>query len=52
MEPSRPVMAMGRTRAQALGTVRISMGRLSTEDGARRMATALRQVVEKQKALA
>jgi cysteine desulfurase len=52
MEPSRPVMAMGRTRAQALGTVRISMGRTTTEDGVRRLAAALRQVVEKQKALA
>jgi cysteine desulfurase len=52
MEPSRPVMAMGRTRAQALGTVRISMGRHTTEDAVRRLAAALRQVVEKQKALA
>jgi cysteine desulfurase len=52
MEPSRPVMAMGRTRAQALGTLRISMGRLTTEDSVRRLAAALRQVVEKQKALA
>ena len=52
MEPSRPVMAMGRTRAQALGTVRISMGRSTTEDAVRRLAAALRQVVEKQKALA
>jgi cysteine desulfurase len=51
-EPSRPVMAMGRTREQALGTVRISMGRHTTEDSVRRLATALRQVVEKQKALA
>lgn len=52
MEPSRPVMAMGRTRQQALGTVRISMGRHTTEDSVRRLAAALRQVVEKQKALA
>lgn len=52
MEPSRPVMAMGRTRAQALGTVRISMGRLTTEEGVRRLAAALRQIVDKQKALA
>jgi cysteine desulfurase len=52
MEPSRPVLAMGCTRAQALGTVRISMGRFTTEDSVRRLATALRQVVEKQKALA
>jgi len=52
MEPSRPVMAMGRTREQALGTVRISMGRHTTEESVRRLAVALRQVVEKQKALA
>src|SRR6185436_3426873 len=52
MEPSRPVMAMGRTREQALGTVRISMGRHTTEEAVRRLAVALRQVVEKQKALA
>jgi cysteine desulfurase len=52
MEPSRPVMAMGRTRAQALGTVRISMGRFTTEDALRHLAAALRQIVEKQKALA
>ncbi len=52
MEPSRPVMAMGRTRAQALGTVRISMGRFTTEDSARRLTAALREIVAKQKALA
>jgi len=52
MEPSRPVMAMGRTREQALGTVRISMGRHTTEESVRRLGVALRQVVEKQKALA
>jgi cysteine desulfurase len=52
MEPSRPVMAMGRTREQALGTVRVSMGRHTTEESVRRLAAALRQVVEKQKALA
>lgn len=51
-EPSRPVMAMGRTRAQALGTVRISMGRGSTPDAVRGLAAALKQVVEKQRALA
>ena len=51
-EPSRPLLAMGRTRSQALGTVRISMGRFTTADSVRGLATALRQVVEKQKALA
>lgn len=52
MEPSRPVMAMGRTRAQALGTVRISMGRTTTEESMRRLARELKSVVSKQKALA
>lgn len=52
MEPSRPVMAMGRTRAQALGTVRISMGRGTTEASMRRLAAELKSVVAKQKALA
>lgn len=51
-EPSRPLLAMGRTRSQALGTVRISMGRFTTAESAAGLATALRQVVEKQKALA
>lgn len=51
-EPSRPVLAMGRTRAQALGTVRLSMGRFTTADAVSGAAAALRQVVEKQKALA
>jgi cysteine desulfurase len=49
---SPSVMAMGRTKAQALGTVRISMGRFTTEESVRRLTAALRQVVEKQKALA
>lgn len=51
-EPSRPLLAMGRSRAQALGTVRISMGRFTTADSTAGLATALRQIVEKQKALA
>jgi cysteine desulfurase len=51
-EPSRPLVAMGRTRVQALGTVRISMGRFTTADSVGGLAAALRQVVEKQKALA
>jgi cysteine desulfurase len=51
-EPSRPLLAMGRTRSQALGTVRISMGRFTTADAVAGLAAALRQVVEKQKALA
>jgi len=51
-EPSRPLLAMGRPRAEALGTVRISMGRFTTPESAAGFAAALRQVVEKQKALA
>lgn len=51
-EPSRPLLAMGRSRVQALGTVRISMGRFTTPDSAAGLGAALRQVVEKQKALA
>lgn len=51
-EPSRPLQAMGRTRDQALGTVRISMGRFTTADSVAGLAAALRQVVEKQRALA
>ena len=52
MQPSRPVMAMGRTREQALGTVRISMGRGTTEDAVRRLASTLSDVVQRQRALA
>jgi cysteine desulfurase len=52
MLPSRPVLAMGRTEAQALGTVRISMGRHNTEETVLQLASTLKQVVEKQKALA
>ncbi|MBV8879444.1 MAG: cysteine desulfurase [Planctomycetaceae bacterium] len=51
-EPSRPLLAMGRTRVQALGTVRISMGRFTTADAVAGLVAALRQVVEKQRALA
>ncbi|HLY10148.1 MAG TPA: aminotransferase class V-fold PLP-dependent enzyme [Planctomycetota bacterium] len=51
-EPSRPLLAMGRSRVQALGTVRISMGRFTTAESVGGLAAALRQVVEKQKALA
>ena len=38
--------------AQALGTVRISMGRGNTEEAMRRLAKELQAVVAKQKALA
>jgi cysteine desulfurase len=52
MEPSRPVLAMGRTREQALGTIRISMGRATTETSVRELAATLKDVVERQRALA
>lgn len=52
MIPSRPVMAMGRSEAQALGTIRISMSGVNTEESVRGLAATLKQVVEKQKALA
>jgi cysteine desulfurase len=52
MEPSRPVMAMGRTREQALGTVRISMGRQTTEQAVRDLAATLKEAAERQRALA
>lgn len=51
-QPSRPLLAMGCPRVQALGTVRISMGRSTTADAVAGLAASLRQVVEKQKALA
>ena len=51
-EPSRPLLAMGCPRVQALGTVRISMGRFTTADSVGGLSAALRQIVEKQKALA
>jgi cysteine desulfurase len=51
-EPSRPLLAMGRSRIEALGTVRISMGRFTTDESVAGLSAALRQVVEKQKALA
>ncbi len=52
MEPSRVVLAMGRTREQALGTLRISMGRGTTPASVQELAATLREVVEKQRALA
>lgn len=51
-EPSRPLLSMGRSREEALGTVRISMGRFTTAESVAGLGAALRQVVEKQKALA
>jgi cysteine desulfurase len=51
VEPSRVILAMGRTDREALGTVRISMGRHTTEDRVSELAAALKDVVERQRAL-
>ncbi|HEX7900804.1 MAG TPA: aminotransferase class V-fold PLP-dependent enzyme [Planctomycetota bacterium] len=47
MEPSRVILAMGRSKALALGTLRVSMGRLTTEASMNAMAAALKDVVKK-----
>jgi cysteine desulfurase len=49
MLPSRIVLAMGRSKALALGTLRISMGRLTTDVVP--LAKALVEVVKKQREL-
>ena len=51
VEPSRVILAMGRSRREALGTIRISMGRHTDEAQVRDLATALKEVVERQRAL-
>lgn len=51
MQPSRTVLAMGRSRAEGLGTLRVSMGRGTTERAVDDLAAALREVVQKQRAL-
>jgi cysteine desulfurase len=52
LEPSRVVLAMGRSKALALGTLRISMGRLTTEASMTSLAAALKEVVKKLRELA
>ena len=52
VEPSRVILAMGRSRREALGTIRISMGRHTDEEQVRDLAAALREVIERQRALA
>jgi cysteine desulfurase len=52
IEPSRIIIALGRSKKQALGTVRISMGRNSNEEEVRELAKVLGQVVERHKILA
>lgn len=51
VEPSRVILAMGVSRREALGTVRISMGRHTDEEQVRDLVAVLTQVVERQRAL-
>jgi cysteine desulfurase len=44
-EPSRAILALGRSPAAALGTIRVSLGRASTEATARALAVALAAAV-------
>lgn len=46
-EPSRVIRALGRTRREALGTLRISMGHGTTEEDVDAMIGALLEVVER-----
>jgi cysteine desulfurase len=48
-EPSRALLAMGLTRAEALGTVRVSMGRLTDERAVDDLAAALAAAVRRQR---
>jgi cysteine desulfurase len=51
LEPSRVILARGRSRSEALGTLRISMGRGNTAESVRELAAVLANVVAKQRAL-
>ncbi|HEY3319523.1 MAG TPA: cysteine desulfurase family protein [Planctomycetota bacterium] len=52
VEPSRAILALGRSKAEALGTVRISMGRDTTATDVDDLARALIEIVARQRALA
>jgi cysteine desulfurase len=52
VKASRIILAMGRSPAEALGTVRISMGRTTEPEEIKKFTTALIDVVERQRALA
>jgi cysteine desulfurase len=52
VEPSRIILAMGRPRRVALGTVRISMGRHTRPETVREFASVFAEVVERQRNLA
>jgi len=49
--PSRVLMAMGRSREVALGTIRISMGRYTVQNAVDELTTALLNAVERQKTM-
>ena len=51
VRPSRVILAMGRTEPEALGTIRVSMGRDTNEEQALNLATTLAEVVDRQRAL-
>jgi cysteine desulfurase len=46
-EPSRAILALGRSPAEALGTLRISFGRTNTDDAVRRFSQALAATVRR-----
>jgi cysteine desulfurase len=51
-KPSRIIMALGRSAEEALGTVRISMGRNTTEEEVQKLIPILGEVVNRQRMLA
>ncbi len=51
VEPSRVILAMGRSRREALGTIRISMGRDTKEEKVLDLAAVLAEVIERQRTL-
>lgn len=51
-EPSRVMLGLGRSEEEALGALRISMGRDTTEADVDALAAALAEAVERQRALA
>ena len=46
-EPSRAILALGRSAVEATGTIRVSCGRFSEEDAARALAMALAKTVRR-----
>jgi cysteine desulfurase len=48
MEPSRTILAMGRSRDTALGTIRVSMGRMTDSGSAEALVDAVAKAVERQ----